>query len=479
MRGFRTQGFALTLLSLVYLLTSCSSKPQESTAPQDGLSAAEVRAIAKEAYIYGFPVVTNYQTLYKQAVDKSNPDYRAPFNTIANSANVATPEDKFVVTPNSDTPYSFLWMDLRAEPVIVTMPKIEKNRYYTGQLIDLYTFNFAYLGTRNYGNEGGTFMIVGPGWKGERPKGIEGLLRCETDFAYLLFRTQLFNSADLKNVKRIQAGYRAQTLSQYIKQTAPPASHAVDWPKPTSDMLTTPALFPYLNFMLQFCPDNRSEKELMTRFRKLSVGAGKAFDFSKFSPDQQKAITDGIADAGQELDAMMKRINAEEVSSSEMFGTREFLKNNYLYRFVGAKLGLYGNSGHEAIYLAYFMDTNHQPLDASKTNYTLRLPKGQLPPANAFWSITMYDGKTQLLVANPLKRYLLNSTMLRSFKYDADGSLTLFGEKSPSRAAKEANWLPAPDGPFYCILRIYMPAPQAVSGSWKKPLMRPVSSGTM
>ena len=134
------------------MVAGCNSKPKENAV----LSTDEVRAIAKEAYIYGFPVVTNYQTLYKQAVDTSNADYRASFNTIASLANVATPEDKFVVTPNSDTPYSFLWMDLRAEPVVVTMPKIEEGRYYTGQLIDLYTFNFAYLGTRSFGNDGGS-----------------------------------------------------------------------------------------------------------------------------------------------------------------------------------------------------------------------------------------------------------------------------------------------------------------------------------
>ena len=171
---------------------------------------------------------------------------------------------------------------------------------------------------------------------------------------------------------------------------------------------------------------------------------------------------------------MMKRINAEEVSSSDMFGTREFLKNNYLYRYVGAKLGLYGNSGDEAIYLAYFVDANHQPLDSAKTNYTLLFPKGQLPPAKAFWSLTMYDGKSQFLVANPIKRYLLNSTMLKSFKYGGDGSLTLYVQKDSPGAARESNWLPAPDGPFYAILRIYMPTPEVINGTWKKPPMLPV-----
>lgn len=130
------------------------------------LTAAEARAIAKDAFIYGFPMAANYQTMYKQAINSSSTDYRAPFNTLTNSKSVATPEDKFVVTPNSDTPYSYLWMDLRAEPMVVTMPSIEPNRYYTGQMIDLYTYNFAYIGTRSFGNGGGTFLIAGPGWKG-------------------------------------------------------------------------------------------------------------------------------------------------------------------------------------------------------------------------------------------------------------------------------------------------------------------------
>ena len=466
---------AILLLSCMCLFFGCDSNPQGNVAGQSGPSVEETRAIAKEAYIYGFPLVTNYQTMYKQAIDTGNPDYRAPFNVLTNSANVATPDDKFVVTPNSDTPYSYLWMDLRAEPVVVTMPKIEKYRYYTGQMIDLYTFNFAYLGTRSFGNDGGTFMIAGPGWKGETPKGVKAVLQSETEFAYILFRTQLFNPADLPNVKKIQAGYKAETLSQYSKQSPPTAAPAVNWPIPGPDMLTSPALFSYLNFMLQFCPVNPSEQDLMGRFAKLNIGAGKTFDFAKLSPESQKAITDGIADAGQDLDALIKRVNADEVSSSQMFGTREFLKNNYLYRYAGAKLGLYGNSGEEAIYLAYFVDGNNHPLDASKASYTLLFPKGQLPPAKAFWSVTMYDGKTQFLVANPLKRYLLNSAMLKSFKYGGDGSLTIYMQKDSPGAARESNWLPAPDGPFYAILRIYMPAPEVVNGTWKKPAMQPVA----
>jgi hypothetical protein len=466
----------LAAATLLIALQISNGKPLEAASEPGALSPQEARQIAKDAFIYGLPLVMNFETLHKQALDQSSPDYRAPFNTIASLANVATPADTFVITPNSDTPYSFLWMDLRAEPMVVTMPKIEKNRYYSGQLIDLYTYNFAYIGTRVYGNDGGTFVIAGPGWTGETPKGVKAVIRSETGFAYILFRTQLFNPADLPNVKRIQADYKAEPLSKFLGVSAPAAAPAVNWPAPNKAMLTSPELFSYLNFMLQFCPTVPSENGLMERFAKLNIGAGKTFDYAEFSPDLQRAVTDGIADAGQELDALMKKINAGEVTSGDLFGTREFLKDNYLYRFAGAKLGLYGNSKGEAIYFPYFVDSNHQHLDAANGRYTLVFAKSRLPPAKAFWSLTMYDGKTQFLVANPIHRYLLNSTMLKSYKYGADGSLTFYIQKDSPGAAQESNWLPAPDGPFYSILRVYLPEQQVQDGTWKQPPMVPVNS---
>jgi hypothetical protein len=438
----------------------------------EALSPAEARSIAKEAYIYGFPMVMNYQTMHKQAIDSTSKDYRGAFNTLNSSKSVATPEDKFVVTPNSDTPYSYLWMDLRAEPVVVTMPKIEANRYYTGQLVDLYTYNFAYLGTRAHGNDGGSFLIAGPGWNGATPSGVKAVIRCETQFAYALIRTQLFNMADLANVNKIQAGYKAEPLSAFLGQPASAAAPAVSWPKPTDEIATTPAMFPLVNFLLQFCPPNPVEKELLARFAKLKIGPGQTFDFNKFSPEMQQAIHDGIKDVAADFDGVMKKVNADQVQSSDFFGARDYLKGNYLYRFVGAKIGMYGNTGADALYFGFFVDADHQALDASKAAYELHFAKGELPQTKAFWSLTMYDAKTQLLVANPLKRYLLNSTTLDSYKYGTDGSLTLYIAHANPGPAKEPNWLPASDGRFYCVFRVYMPGAAVIDGTWKKPLMQ-------
>src|SRR5436190_6219027 len=229
------------------------------------ISPSEARAIAKEAYIYGFPIVDNYRIQHAYWVDKANPEYKAPWNQLKNIPRVYTPADTAIQTPNSDTPYSFVGMDLRAEPMVLTVPPIEKERYFSIQLIDAYTFNFDYIGSRTTGNNGGSYLIAGPNWKGETPKGVKKVMRSETEFVLGVYRTQLFNPGDIDNVKKVQAGYKAQTLSAFLGTAAPPAATAVDFIKPLTpaEEKTSPKFFNILNFILQFCPTNPSETELM------------------------------------------------------------------------------------------------------------------------------------------------------------------------------------------------------------------------
>jgi hypothetical protein len=295
---------------------------------------------------------------------------------------------------------------------------------------------------------------------------------------FALFRTQLFNPGDLRNVHQIQGAYQVRPLSLYLGNSAPNAAPAVDWPPLADGMSESVQVFSYLNFLLQFCPTHPSEKAMMARFAQLGIGAGKPFHDRELAPETKKAMKEGIAAVWQEdFAGFMKRVNAGDVTSADLFGTREFLKNNYLYRFAGAKLGLYGNSREEAFYPPYFVDSQGEQLDGAKHGYVLRFEKGQLPPAGAFWSFTMYDGPTQFLVANTLDRYLLNSTMLDSFQYGADGSLMFYVQKDSPGAGKEANWLPAPDGPFYCIMRIYIPQPAVYEGRWNQPPLQRIAAG--
>lgn len=465
---------ALPILFIVLLAVGCNSSPEKKTTETQSteLPLDSIRAIAKEAYIYGFPMVDHYRIQYAYYQDSSNTEFKAHWNQLANIARVYTSADVAVQTPNSDSPYSFVGLDLRAEPIVLTVPEIEANRYYSIQFIDAYTFNFAYVGTRATGNKAGKYMIAGPNWNGETPAGIDTVLKSETEFVTAFYRTQLFNPADIENVKKIQAQYKAQTLSSFLN-TAPPAAVApIDFVKPISpeEERTSLEFFRILNFVMQFTPPNETETALMARFAKIGIGAGKDFDVAKLSPEVKKAFEDGMKEAWTvDFAELKKKFDSGEVTSGDIFGTREFLKNNYLYRMSGAVIGIFGNSKQEAMYPFYGVDSDGNALDGTTHTYTLHFKKGELPPVNAFWSLTMYRMPQSLLVENPLNRYLLNSPMIPSFVKDKDGGITLYLQSESPGKTKEANWLPAPKGPFVTIMRLYWPKDAALDGTWKRP----------
>ena len=341
---------AVVLCSLISVALPVGAIAQPVTPEQ-------VRAIAKEATIYGFPLVDSYRVQHSYFVDPRNPEFKAPWNTLFNNARVYTPEDKAVQTPNSDTPYSFVGADLRAEPLVFTVPAVEKGRYYSLQFIDMYTFNFAYVGSRATGNDAGSFLLAGPNWKGEKPKGIKAVIRSETDFAFVLYRTQLFNPADIDNVKKIQAGYKVQALSAFLGQPPAPAMPAIDFIKPLTpeQQRTSIEFFNVLNFVLQFCPTDPSEEALRARFATIGIGAGKRSDASWLTPEMRQALEDGMADAWEAFKVHKEtEVDTGKASSADVFGTRAFLKNDYMARMSGAVLGIYGNSKDEAIYPVYF-----------------------------------------------------------------------------------------------------------------------------
>ena len=439
------------------------------------LSSAEVREIAKAAYTYGYPMVDGYRVQYTYFEDRQSPEYKGPWNEIHSTARVYTPADTTIVGPNSDTPYSSLGMDLRAEPLVLTVPKIEKKRYFSIQLIDTYTFNFAYIGSRTTGNDGGSFLVAGPNWKGDTPKGIKKVFRSDTNLVLAAYRTQLFDPGDIENVKKVQAGYRVQPLSEFLGQPSPRSAPAIEFIKPLTaeEQRTSVEFFNILNFILQFCPTDTSETKLMARFAKIGIGAGKKLDVTAMSPEMKVAIEEGMADAWAQFAEFKKtKFDTGQVTFGDVFGTREYLKNNYLYRFAAGAIGLYGNSKQEAMYPYYAVDSEKQPLVGSK-KYTLRFAPGQLPPVNAFWSLTMYEAPKSLLYANPLDRYLINSPMLPSLKRDTDGGLTLIIQNESPGKEKEANWLPAPKGPFVMAMRLYWPKEPALNGKWTAPAVNP------
>lgn len=211
----------------------------------------------------------------------------------------------------------------------------------------------------------------------------------------------------------------------------------------------------------------------MARFAKIGIGPGQTFDFNSFSSEIQAAIKQGISDAWGEYEALKKRVDNQEVTSGDLFGTREFLNNNYLYRMAGAILGIYGNSKHEAMYPIYTVDSEGNPLQGD-LKYTIKFDKDQEPPAHGFWSLTMYELPSSLLVSNPLNRYLINSPMMPQLKKDADGGMTIYIQNTSPGKNQESNWLPAPKGQFMAVMRIYWPKEEPLNGTWKRPEMKKV-----
>lgn len=505
-------------LAAALLLVSCNQKPE--------IPDAEITAIAKEAYIYGYPMVRMYGEMYASAVDAQGPDYKKPFNTLYFSQQPDTPAGGVPETASLDTPYGSAWLDLRREPLVLTVPAIEDARYYSVQFTDLFSYNFDYVGTRTAGSQGGRFLIAGPEWKGEKPEGVERVIQSDTAFAHVLIRIQLMNPEDLPNVEKIAGAFALEPLSQYAGTDAPPDVTPVNFPVYRDEDMRTPAFFTYMNFLMQFVSTPQDEAALMARFDKISIGAGKPFSTDEMAENEKKALQVGIDGAIADLDAARK---GDLIKGADMHGTRTELKDHYLNRAYGAMVDLYGASPQEILSIAYRLDSEFKPLNGAN-RYVLRFEKDSLPPTDAFWSLTLYDLPGRLLVDNPMGRYHVNSNMVSQMEADpADGSVTVFIRKAESAASApaaegeaqasagqagvakaalpdaraavqpavagtgqpqaagqpsvavasdekvpEANLLPAPEGDFYMVMRIYVPKEEALSGAWKEPVvMRP------
>jgi len=456
--------------------------PANAQAKAEWPDIREAKAIAEEGFIYGLPIVMNYAVMYEYSVDKNSGQYKAPFNQINNEARVFTYKDTAVITPNSDTPYSILWLDLRAEPIVFSVPAVEKTRYFSAMLCDGNTFNYGYVGSRATGSDPGDYLVVGPNWQGATPPGIKKVFQSSTQFSAVAYRTQLFNAGDMPNVEKVQAGYKSQPLSTYLKQPAPPAAPAIDFPKANAELVKK-NFFEFLDFALQFAPTGPEERAIREKLARIGVGPGKTFDFKDLPLTHKLEIGLGMKDGEEKVEKYLasgqKDVNGWKVGS--LFGDRQFYSGDWLKRAAAAKGGIYGNDAVEAVYPMAKTLADGEVLDGSKHEYTLTFRAGQSPPVNAFWSVTMYDGKTQLLIENPINRYLINSPMLPGMKTNADGSLTLYIQNKSPGVDKEANWLPAPNGPIYLVMRLYWPKTEAPSilppgvGTWQPPGIKRVS----
>jgi hypothetical protein len=287
----------------------------------------------------------------------------------------------------------------------------------------------------------------------------------------------------MAGVRKVQSGYRVQPLSAYLHRPAPAAASVIDFPRIDKSLVMTNFL-EYLSFVLRFAPPGLEETGIRTRLARIGVGAGTSFHPGDLSPEQKEAVALGLREGARKVDESANRIgkdvNGWKIGSA--FGDRGFYSGDWLRRAAAAKAGILGNDALEAVYPMAKTDADGQPLDGSRHAYTLTFAAGQLPPVNAFWSVTIYDGRTQLLVKNPIDRYLINASMLPSLKKGLDGSVTIYIQRESPGEANASNWLPAPDGPIYLVMRLYWPKTEAPSilppgeGTWQPPAIRRVEA---
>lgn len=430
------------------------------------LSASERRDVviesARQAYIYGYPMVDSYKVLHDYSLDSKSTEYLAPLNAPGHIRTVSTPENTAVIAPNVDTPYTWTWFDLRAEPVVITIPAFESERYVSLQLFDTYSYIIDYVTPRTNGYSGGSFLLAGPGWQGKVPEGITRSIDSPSALALGLMRTQILDKDGLAGVHRIQDGFRVESLSTFLGKPHPEPAPALA-PIPTLNLRERPfdpQFFRIMNWMLAYSPVLPEDLAVRSRFAEIGICSE-----CRFEPDNQTLawIEEGMHKGMADMAERAKRVR----SSAELFGSRDFLKQDYLVRAVGAMLGIYGNAAEEYLGVGFPADSEGRAFDGNH-RYTVKFGNGGFPPVGAFWSITAYD-QQRLLYANPLNRYVINSAMVPNLRKDADGGYTLYIQHDSPGKDRESNWLPVPNSPFTLTFRTYLPGQAVRDGTWRAP----------
>jgi hypothetical protein len=460
-----------TTLACLALATALSATWPDTTAfaQTPNPSSADAQAIAQEAYIYLYPLVTMDVTRKQLTNLPPNSGIGGPMNSFVNIPAFPTADMKAVVRPNFDTLYSSAWLDLTKEPLVVSAPDTG-GRYYLLPMLDMWTDVFASPGWRTTGTQAQNFVLVPPGWNGTVPAGFTRL-DAPTPYVWIIGRTKTDGPPDYDAVHKIQAGYKVTPLSEWGKPVKPvearidPAVDVKTPPKTQVDTMTGGKFFAYAAELLKLQPPHLTDQPIIARMKRIGLEPGKSFDVSKLGPDVAKAI-EGAPAAGQKLMEWKLATLARVVNHWSMnTDTMGVYGNYYLKRAIVSQIGLGANLPEDAIYPFNLGDETGRPLDGA-SRYIITFDKSTVPPAQAFWSITLYDNDG-FQVANSLNRFAVSSWM--PFKYDPDGSLTLYFQNESPGKDKEANWLPAPKAPFTLTMRLYAPREEALTGRWSPP----------
>ncbi len=423
------------------------------------MTDGQTSKICEDAYVFAYPMLENYRTLFTQACDPKFGGYIGGFDRYRHYSRPYTPSDSDIVTPNNDTVYSWAWLDLRREPIVMEIPDIDASRYNIFQWFDLYTYNFATPGSRLNGTSAKTYLFAKQGWSGSTPDAVDEVFFTESDFVGTLTRTSINGPDDIARVQEIEHGYRFTPLSEFVGDKPPPPAPQITFPTWDEDAVRTPAYITYVNFLLDHIAINAQDEPALNEFAKIGIGAGLDTDVTSLDNETRDAIQSGIDSALAKLTERVKH-NEDNIG---LFGPRQYLGTDYEARAVGAMIGLYGLNETEAVYFSYQTDADGNELAGSNT-YKMKF--SEPPPVNLFWSLTMYNLPQRLLVDNPIDRYSFGDRT-EGILYDSDGGLEI--TLSRTDPGSGTNWLPTPDGNFFLVMRMYAPKEPIINKTWPRP----------
>jgi hypothetical protein len=439
--------------------------------PDAAPTEEEAAMIAEDAYIYGYPLVLMDVTRQVYTATPKVADRKAPANQFFHAKAFPDPSRKTVVSPNADTLYSIAWLDLTKEPMVLSVPEMGK-RYYLMQILDAWTNVIASPGTRTSGNGKGSFAVVGRGWAGKLPEGVQEI-KAPTKIAWILGRTQTNGKEDYPAVHAIQARYSLTPLSAWSKAYTPPENVPVEAgidtktpPVQQVAKMDAATFFARLNAVMKDNPPASADAEAMKRFAAIGVVPGEPFDLAKLDSPVARGVERGARAGREKIVAAAKKPLGKTINNwSVMIDKMGRYGTDYTFRAVVAHIALGANLPEDAIYPRAIADAEGKPLTGAN-RYLIRFPKGQTPPVDAFWSITMYDNE-QFFVENPIDRYAIGDR--DKLKFGDDGSLTLYIQHASPGVDRESNWLPASKDEFNLIMRLYWPKKQVLDGAWKPP----------
>jgi hypothetical protein len=434
----------------------------------------EAYDIGFDAYIYFYPLVTMEVTRRQMTnVEAGTVEGSGPMNSFSSARSFPPADFRTVVRPNFDTLYTVAWLNLTGGPMIVSVPDTG-GRYYLLQMLDMWTDTFASPGKRTTGTGAGNFAIVPQCWNGTLPPGATRI-ESPTPYVWVIGRTQTNGTSDYGAVHKIQDGFKITPLSMWGKEPQP-VNATID---PSVDMKTPPlrqvnsmpasTYFTYAAKLMNVNPPHVTDQSIIARMKRIGIEPGKSFDYNALDPSVQRALDqaaiDGLKEMNRKVPTIANVVNGWQMNSDPMgvYG------NYYLKRAIIAMLGLGANPPEDAIYPALLADANGRPLNGNNT-YILHFNESELPPVDAFWSITMYDAEG-FQVANSLDRFSIGN--LYNLTYDKDGSLDIYIQHDSPGLDKESNWLPSPSGPMSIVMRMYSPRREALDGTWvPPPIMR-------